>query len=297
MSKIFSPSTGKFFGVERVCGVAGYPRSSFYVQGACQQGERPQPKKCAPRYAISDLKLPEHIRKDLEPPPYHGKGHRKLWARLKYGQGQRISRKRVLPLMRADHLLSPYRRPQRTPKPHTGEITTKEPNLMWGTDAKRGFTLEDRYAWVFGVVEHWNAECVAWHVCKSRDRFAAMEPVLMGLNEHFGSVKADIRRGLCVRRDHGIQYLSDHSQSQLRYWGITPGFAFIEKPQSNGVVERFLPTLKGLVIYGTPFRNMRELRKAVRTFIHYYNTQWRIEKNCFLSPRQAREACLAKEAA
>lgn len=64
---------------------------------------------------------------------------------------------------------------------------------------------------------------------KKGDRFAAMEPVLMGLNEHFGSVKVDISRGLSLRMDHGTQYLSDHFQNHVRYWGITPNFAILEE--------------------------------------------------------------------
>jgi len=44
--------------------------------------------------------------------------------------------------------------------------------------------------------------------------------------------------------DHGTQYLSDHFQTQLRYWGITPSFAFLEERQTNGVVERFFRTIK-----------------------------------------------------
>jgi transposase InsO family protein len=297
MSKTCSPFTGKPYGIQGVCKVAGYPRSSFYAQGVRQEGNRPEPKKRGPKPVISDLELLEHICRDLEQSPFHGEGHRKVWGRLKFGQGLRISRKRVLRLMREHHLLSPYRRPQGSPKLHKGEITTNAPNLMWGTDATRVFTAEDGYVWVFAAVEHWNAECVGWHVCKRGDRFAAMEPILMGLNEHFGSVKADMGRGLSLRMDHGTQYLSDHFQNQLRYWGITPSFAFLEEPETNGVVERFFRTLKEQVIYGTPFRNIQELREAVKTFIHQYNTQWLIEKNGFLSPRQAREGYLTKEAA
>ena len=119
----------------------------------------------------------------------------------------------------------------------------------------------------------------------------------MGLSEHFGSVRADIGRGLCLRMDHGTQYLSDHFQNQLRYWGITPSFAFLEEPQTNGVVERFFRTLKEQAIYGRIFQNIRELRDAVQQFVHHFNSEWRIEKNGFLSPRQAREACLTREAA
>ena len=30
-------------------------------------------------------------------------------------------------------------------------------------------------------VDHWNAECVGWHVCKVGNRFAALEPIAQGL--------------------------------------------------------------------------------------------------------------------
>jgi putative transposase len=297
MSGTCSSSTGKPYGVERVCQVTGYPRSSFYVRAACQKGDRPAPKKRGPRCVISDGDLLGYIQKDLKQSPFHGEGHRKVWGRLKYGQGLRISRKRVLRLMRENNLLSPYRRPQGTPKLHAGEIITDRPNVMWGTDATRVLTVEDGSVWVFAAVEHWNAECVGWHVCKRGDRFAAMEPILMGLTEHFGSPRAAVGQGLSLRMDHGTQYLSDHFQNQLRHFGITSSFAFLKEPETNGVVERFFRTLKEQVLYKETFRNIEELRKAVETFIEQYNHLWRLEKNGYLSPREARKAYADREAA
>ena len=52
---------------------------------------------------------------------------------------------------------------------------------MWGTDGVRVFTVDDGWGWIFTAVEHWNAECVGWHVCKRGDRFAALQPISMGL--------------------------------------------------------------------------------------------------------------------
>ena len=297
MSRTCSPFIGKPYGVERVCQVTGYPRSSFYARVACQKADRPALKKRGPRCAISDEALFEYIQKDLEKSPFHGEGHRKVWARLKYGQELRISRKRVLRLMRENNLLSPYRRPQGLAKVHAGEIITDKPNIMWGTDATRVLTVEDGYVWIFAAVEHWNAECVGWHVCKHGDRFAAMEPLLMGLTEHFGTPSAGVGHGLSVRMDHGTQYLSEHFQNQLRHLDITSSFAFLKEPETNGVVERFFRTLKEQVIYKESFRDLLELRKAVETFIEQYNTQWRLEKNGYLSPREARKAYQGKEAA
>ena len=94
------------------------------------------------------------------------------------------------------------------------------------------------------AVDHWNAECVGWYVCKMGSRFAALEPVAQGLRRLYGSVEADVARGLALRMDHGSQYLSDHFLNQLRYWGIHPSFGFLEEPETNGVVERWNRTLK-----------------------------------------------------
>jgi len=297
MSRTCSPHSGKPYGIKRICQVAGYPRSSFYAQGACHAGERRALNKRGPRCEISDLELLGYIRRDLQQSPFHGEGHRKVWARLKYGQGLRISRKRVLRLMREHLLLSPYRRPQGAPRLHSGEIITDKPDAMWGTDGTRVLTLEDGYVWIFAAVEHWNAECVGWHVCKRGDRFAAMEPILMGLARYFGTPRADLGRGLSLRMDHGTQYLSEHFQNQLRHLGIAPSFAFLEEPQTNGVVERFFRTLKEQVVYGTSFKDIVELREAIKTFVHRYNHQWRLEKNGYLSPCQVREVYCTREAA
>ena len=96
----------------------------------------------------------------------------------------------------------------------------------------------------FAAVDHWNAECVGWHVCKVGSRFAALEPVAQGLRRLYGSVKADVARGLALRMDHGSQYLSDHFLNQLRYWGIHPSFGFLEERKPPGVVKRWNRTLK-----------------------------------------------------
>ena len=203
-------------------------------------------------------------------------------------------------LIKENRLLSPYRGRQGAPLAHEGTITTEAPNLMWGTDATKVITLDDGWVWVFSAVEHWNAECVGWHVTKLGNRFAALEPISQGLTSLYGSVTADVARGLLLRMDHGSQYLSDHFIKQVKFWGIKPSFAFVEQPQTNGVAERFNRTLKEQAIYGSIFRNIEEVRRAVGKFVQDYNAEWRVEKNGFRSPRQAREAwfaALSKQAA
>ena len=230
------------------------------------------------------------IEADLEASPWEGEGYRKVWARLRVCRDIRVARKRVLRLMRENNLLSPHRCRRRGGNPHDGEIITHAPNLMWGTDGVRVFTVDDGWGWIFTAVEHWNAECVGWHVCKRGDRFAALQPISMGLAGLYGSTAAGAARGLALRMDHGSQYLSDHFTNQIKFWGIQPSYAFVAEPQTNGVAERFNRTLKEQIIHGRIYRNIAELRDAVRDFVELYNAQWIVEKNGYLSPAQARQA-------
>src|SRR4051794_35953835 len=108
---------------------------------------------------MSDEALVEAIRTLLRDSPFHGEGHRKLWARLRFA-GIRTSRRRVLRLMRAHGLLAPRRagRP-RGSEAHDGTITTERVDLMWGTDLTSVVTGEGQAA-VFVAVDHCSAECV-----------------------------------------------------------------------------------------------------------------------------------------
>lgn len=41
--------------------------------------------------------------------------------------------------------------------------------------------------------------------------------------------------GFSLRMDNGSQFLSDHFQKQIKFWGMAPSFAFVSQPQANGI--------------------------------------------------------------
>ena len=104
----------------------------------------------------------------------------------------------------------------------------------------------------------------------------------------FGSLGPDVARGLKLRMDHGSQDISDQFLEQIRDWGITPSFAFVEQPQTNGVIERFNRTLKEQLIHGRIFQHVAEVRAAVGKFVGTYNQHRRLEKLGYLTPLAAR---------
>ena len=161
---------------------------------------------------------------------------------------------------------------------------------MWGTDGVRVFTVDDGWGWIFTAVEHWNAECVGWHVWQAR------RPLRRPAADLHGACRAVwLDRG---RRGSGAG-LADGSRLPVsvgplhqpdQVLGIQPSYAFVAEPQTNGVAERFNRTLKEQIIHGRIYRNIAELRDAVRDFVELYNAQWIVEKNGYLSPAQARQA-------
>ncbi|MEX3582116.1 MAG: integrase core domain-containing protein [Burkholderia sp.] len=116
------------------------------------------------------------------------------------------------------------------------------------------------------------------------DRFAALEPISQGVREQFGSVEADAVRGLSLRMDHGSQYRSDDFRAPLKFWGITPSYAFVAEPQTNGVAERFNRTMKEQAIHGRLFNSVEEVCAAAVAFKERYNCEWRLETTGLQAP-------------
>lgn len=299
MSRATSATTGKRYGLERVCRMLEFPRSTIYAQKNRQTVKvvRLHPPRRGPKPEVADADLLAAIRADLDASPFAGEGHRKVWARLRLLRGMRVGRSRVLRLMRENALLSPHRRPQGLPSLHDGTITTARPNEMWGTDGIRIETVADGWVWVFSAVDHFDACCVGIHAVKIGNRFAALQPIAQGLLAEFGATGADAGRGLALRMDNGTQYTADDFLNQVKFWGIAPSFAFVAEPQTNGVAERFNRTLKEQAIHGRVFRNVEEVRAAVAEFKDRYNRHWRLEKLGFMSPLEARQAYAMRKAA
>jgi transposase InsO family protein len=299
MSQATSMDSGKPSGLERVCRVLAFPRSTLYAQRARAENKVVplHPTRRGPKPKIADADLLAAIRADLENSPFVGEGHRKVWARLRILHGIRVSKDRVCRLMRENQLLSPSRVRQGEPVRHDGSIQSEAPNRLWGTDGIRVQTVEDGWVWVFSAVDHFDACCVGIHAVKVGNRFAALQPIAQGLQIEFGDTGANAGKGLRLRMDHGTQYTADDFLKQIEFWGIEQSFAFVAEPQTNGVAERFNRTLKEQAIQGRIFRNLEEVRQAVTEFRERYNGHWRLEKLGFMSPREVRQAHAITKAA
>jgi len=289
-----SPTTGRPYPLTMVCTVFRVPRATVYAQTAVTIDD--PPRKRGPHTTGSDTDLVAAIRTVLAETPFHGEGHRKVRVRLR-ALGWRVGKNRVLRLMRAHGLLAPQRagHPHGDPA-HAGTITTERPNVMWGTDATRFYTEREGWCWFFGAIDHASDDIVGWHVAKLGDRWAALEPIHQGVRAAFGAFNKDIARGLAVRSDWGPQYVADAFRAELAWLGITHSPSFVGEPQCNGVIERFMRTLKEQCLWLHRFDTLDQARTIISAFIERYNHEWLIERLDHRTPATARREMLAMAA-
>ena len=293
MRRTVSPETGRRYPLTMICAVFRVPRSTAYRATAAAPAAVRVAAKRGPKTAYSDAEVVEAIHAVLAASPFHGEGYRKVRARLAY-RGLALGGKRVLRLMRVHHLLAPRRLgPPNGDPAHAGTITTTRPDEMWGTDATRFYTEDDGWCWFFGAIDHCVDELVGWHTAKIGDRWAALEPLRQGVRHVFGRFAKDVARGLRIRCDWGPQYIADAWINEVKWLGMTITPSYVGEPQCNGVIERFMRTLKEQCLYLNRFQSLAEARWIIGEFITRYNTEWLIERLGHRTPVAARAAAMA----
>ncbi len=279
-----------------ICAVWRVPRSTVYAR-------RPQPGcprvpqcKRGPRTPVSDAALVTAIRAVLAASPFHTEGHRKVRVRLR-PRGIYVGKARVLRLMRQHRLLAPYRR--RHPhgdRAHRGRIITQCPDEMWGTDATKFWTQQEGWCWFFGAVDHCSEDVVGWHVAKRGDRWAALEPIRQGVQRTHGHYAPKIALGLGLRMDWGPQYTAHQFLGELAWLGIRPSPSYVGEPECNGIMERWIRTLKEECLYLHDFKTLDEARQVIGEFIEQYNREWLLERHGHRTPIDVRRALTQKAA-
>ena len=290
MSRQVSPSTRRAYGILRVTRLWRRSRATLYRHRRSDPARaRRRPGPLGP---MPDQALVEAIRQVLVASPFHGEGHRKIWARLRFA-GIRTSKRRVLRLMRAHDLLAPSRvgRPH-GPKAHDGTVRTERVDAMWGTDLTSTMTGEGQ-ASIFVAVDHCSTECVGIHAARRATRFEALEPLRQAVRTCFGAFGEGVAFGLKLRHDHGSQFVADDYQRELAFLGIASSPAFVREPEGNGCVERFIRTLKENLLWIRRFDTIEELRLALRAFQATYNRAWIVERHGYQTPAAIRTAQLA----
>ena len=291
-----SPGVGRRYPLSLVCMEWSVARSTVYARRSRPVWVEQQRLKRGPRTAVSDAEVVAAIRSVLEESPFHTEGHRKVRVRLR-PRGIYVGKGRVLRLMREHRLLAPHWcRHAHGDRSHSGTIKTERPDEIWGTDATRFWTRQEGWCWFFGAIDHCAEDIVGWHVAKRGDRWAALEPIRQGVQRTHGRYAPKIALGLGLRMDWGPQYTANQFLGELAWLGIRPSPSYVGEPECNGIMERWIRTLKEECLYLHDFETLEEARHVIHDFIERYNREWLIERHGHRTPADVRRT-LTKKAA
>jgi putative transposase len=263
--------------VALMCRVLGVSRSGFYAWR-----ERPSSP-----HARADQRL------TLEVSAIH------VESRGSYGsprvhmelreRGQRVGRKRVARLMRAEGLRArmPRRFPCTTDSGHAMAIrdnllarrfAVAQPNFGWVADITYLWTLEG-WLYLAVILDLFSRRVVGWAMSERLEKKLALDALSMALAQR------QPQGGLLHHSDRGSQYASREYQGLLARHALLSSMSRRGNCWDNAVAESFFATLKVELVYQTRWRTRAQARSEVFEYIEiFYNRQRRHSALGYLCP-------------
>jgi transposase InsO family protein len=221
-------------------------------------------------------------------------GYRRITAllnrQLRADSDAPINHKRVYRIMQAHNLLLARRYTERPEHIHDGKVIVIRSNLRWCSD---GFEFScwngDVVRGAFLIDAH-DREIIAWRavanagICGSDIRDIMLEAV----ERRFGTLRTPATIEMLT--DNGPPYIAKETQIFARQIGLKPCFTPIQSPQSNGMSEAFVRTLKRDYVQVTPLPDANTALRLIGTWIEDYNTNHPHSGLKMRSPREFIEA-------
>ncbi|HKD04546.1 MAG TPA: IS3 family transposase [Bryobacteraceae bacterium] len=247
--------------IERMSQLAGVSRAGFYRS---LQAQQPVEEDMEVRSAIQNI-FAEHKRRY---------GYRRVSKELRR-RGMLVNHKRVLRLMREDHLLAVQPRAfvVTTDSAHDFEVYLNLASRMKLTGVNQLWVADITYIrlhreWVFlaVILDSFSRKVVGWEL----DRTLAARLPMTALEKAIAERKPP--PGVVHHSDRGVQYASDAYVGLLRKHGMVPSMSRPANPYDNASCESFMKTLKREEIHVNEYRDLDHLRANIVEFIdNYYN--------------------------
>lgn len=192
-------------------------------------------------------------------------------------QGLTLGRRRVARLMRQAALQGRsarlYRRSkvgQRTffaslPN-RQREMQIAQPDQVWVGDVTY-LRVSGQWRYLAAVMDRHSRRLVGWSVSARRDAALTREALRHAVRKRQPSP------GLVFHSDRGIEYAAFEYRDQLTRLGIVQSMNRPGKMNDNAHMESFFHSMKAESLYGKTFDTDGQLRRALHSYIAFYNQQ------------------------
>ncbi|MEG8785532.1 IS3 family transposase [Klebsiella pneumoniae] len=204
-------------------------------------------------------------------------GYRRVWALLRRQTEPdgmpAINAKRVYRIMRQNALLL-ERKPAVPPskRAHTGRVAVKESNQRWCSDGFEFSCDNGKKLRVTFALDCCDREALHWAVTTGGFDSETVQDVMLGAVERrFGSeLPASPVEWLT---DNGSCYRANETRQFARMLGLEPKNTAVRSPESNGIAESFVKTIKRDYISIMPKPDGLTAAKNLAEAFEHYN-EW-----------------------
>ena len=201
--------------------------------------------------------------------------------------------KRVYRLMQMHRMLLARRYTERPDHIHDGKVVVMRSNLRWCSDGFE-FTCWDG-AIVRGVfiIDAHDREIIAWRAVVNAGISGSdvRDMMLEAVERRFDGYRASA--SVEMLSDNGSPYIARETRIFAAQLGLKPCFTPVKSPQSNGISEAFVNTLKRDYVRVTPIPNAEIAMQAIAGWFEDDNENHPHSGLKMRSPREVRSAQIA----
>lgn len=224
-------------------------------------------------------------------------GYRRITAilnrQLRTDGAAPVNHKRVYRIMRANALLLARKYEIRPDYGHEGKVVTMRSNLRWCSD---GFEFHcwngDVVRGAFIIDAH-DREIISWRAVVNAGISGSdvRDMMLEAVEKRFGACQTPNQIEMLT--DNGSPYTAKETRIFARQIGLKPCFTPVKSPQSNGISEAFVNTLKRDYVRVSPLPHADQALRLIGTWFDDYNDSHPHSGLKMRSPREFRAEMFA----
>jgi transposase InsO family protein len=240
-----------------------------------------------PQERPGDAELAGTIRRFVDERPTYG--YRRIAALLKRERRSDglapVNAKRVYRLMKQHGLLLERHTGRRRPREHNGQVATTRSNCRWCSDALEFTAWNGEVVRVAFALDCHDREVISWVATTAGISGEMIRDMMVRCVEQcFGTIRAP----------HPVQWLSDNGSIFAAYktieiavaLNLVPCFTPIESPESNGMAEAFVKTVKRDYVRVCPIPTAAAALALIDSWMEDYNTVHPHSRLGYRSPRE-----------
>lgn len=219
-------------------------------------------------------------------------GYRRITAllnrQLRKDGAAPVNHKRIYRIMQANSLLLARKYEIRPDYGHEGKVVTMRSNLRWCSDGFEFHCWNGEIVRGAFIIDAHDREIISWRAVVNAGISGSdiRDMMLEAVEKRFTACQAP---GLIeMLTDNGSPYTARETRIFARQIGLKPCFTPVKSPQSNGISESFVNTLKRDYVRVSPLPNADQALSLIAIWFEDYNENHPHSGLKMRSPREFR---------